>query len=98
LEIHTATCSDRNLSDICYATSKNGFTWGISHFTNVTSWETNHTVLARFDCDLSLDIHDPDMKKSHMYLKPEFFYKMGLTKKQQERIQQANDSLLKKKD
>ncbi|SOE20062.1 hypothetical protein SAMN06298216_0562 [Spirosomataceae bacterium TFI 002] len=64
-----------------------GITWGISHLTNVNSWETNHSVLLRFDCDLSLDLDDKEMKRSHNYFKPDFYYKMGLSQKQKDRIQ-----------
>ncbi|MEM1358722.1 MAG: glycoside hydrolase [Bacteroidota bacterium] len=70
-----------------------GITWGISHFTNVTTWAENHAVLARFDCDLSKDVDDPDMKKAHTYHKPQFYYQMGLNKKQKERIAAANKAL-----
>lgn len=59
-----------------------GITWGISHFTNYNSWATNHAILVRFDCDLSLDIHDKDMKKHHTYQKAAFYYKQKLTAKQ----------------
>ncbi len=38
-----------------------GITWGISHFTNAGKRDTQHSILARFDCDLSLDVNDPDM-------------------------------------
>lgn len=67
-----------------------GITWGLSHFTNVTDWETNHSILTRFDCDLSLDVNDPDMKYHNEYYKPEFYYRHGLNKKQLERISQSN--------
>lgn len=67
-----------------------GITWGISHLTNVSTWEKNHSVLLRFDCDLSQDVHDPDMKKAHTYLKPDFYYKLGLSKEQKERIEKAH--------
>lgn len=65
-----------------------GITWGLCHFTNATTWDKNHSVLARFDCDLSLDVNDPEMKQHHVYLKPEFYYKMGLSEKQLERIRE----------
>nr|WP_273445624.1 family 43 glycosylhydrolase [Neolewinella agarilytica] len=63
-----------------------GITWGISHITNVTTWAQNHAVLLRFDCDLSQDIDDQEMKKHNTYHKPEFYYQYGLSKKQRERI------------
>lgn len=71
-----------------------GITWGISHFTNVTNWSTNHAILTRFDCDLSLDVDDYDMKNHNEYYKPDFYYKHGLNKKQLERIAKANSELL----
>ena len=70
-----------------------GITWGLSHFTNVTTWDTNHAVLTRFDCDLSRDIHDPVMKKHHAHQKPDFYYKHGLTNAQRDRIANANREL-----
>lgn len=49
------------------------------------------SILMRFDCDLSLDLHDPDMKRHEYFqLDSEFFYKHGLSKKQRERIQSEN--------
>ena len=67
-----------------------GITWGISHLTNVTKWEQNHAMLLRFDCDLSLELDDPEMKSHHNYQKPEFYFRHGLSKKQRERIDQHN--------
>ncbi len=68
-----------------------GITWGISHFTNATTWENNHSILTRFDCDLSLDIDDPDMKRHNEHYKPDFYYKQALNQKQLERIKKMND-------
>ncbi|MBA6316130.1 glycoside hydrolase family 117 protein [Cellulophaga baltica] len=73
-----------------------GITWGISHFTSVNGWDTNHAILTRFDCDLSLDVDDQGMKKAHVYHKPEFYYKQGLNKEQQERIRLQNEALQQK--
>lgn len=70
-----------------------GITWGLSHFTNVTTWTENHSVLTRFDCDLSRDVHDYDMKKHNEYYKPEFYYQHALNQKQLERIKRANQVL-----
>ncbi|WP_341227904.1 hypothetical protein [uncultured Arcticibacterium sp.] len=78
-----------------FTNTKNGqgITWGISHLTNVTTWENNHSILLKFDCDLSQKLDDPEMKRAHNYFKPEFYYKMGLSKKQKERIEKENNSL-----
>ncbi|MBB3210281.1 hypothetical protein FHS27_006128 [Rhodopirellula rubra] len=63
-----------------------GITWGISHFTNAANdWNRNHSVLTRFDCDLSRNVDDPQMKGHHLNLTPEFHYKHGLSGKQRER-------------
>ena len=71
-----------------------GITWGISHLTNVSDWSTNHAVLLRFDCDLSLDVDDQDMKQSQYYRKPSFYYGHGLNGKQKQRIKEENEALL----
>ena len=53
-------------------------------------------ILARFDCDLSLDVHDPEMKKSHIDYTPEHHYQFGLSKKQRERISTDNQKLMER--
>ena len=70
-----------------------GITWGLSHFTNASTWDKNHAVLTRFNCDLSLDVDDPDMKRAHVYLRPEFYYKLGLNVKQRERVVKETQKL-----
>ncbi|MDO6761264.1 family 43 glycosylhydrolase [Tamlana sp. 2_MG-2023] len=73
-----------------------GITWGLSHFTNATTWAQNHAVLVRFDCDLSLDVNDPAMKKHHVYHRPDVYYRQGLGQKQRERIAKENEALRNK--
>ncbi len=70
-----------------------GITWGISHFTNATTWDQNHAVLTRFDCDLSLDLNDPVMKRTGLYMKPEIYYQQGLGQAQRKRIEESNRKL-----
>ena len=71
-----------------------GITWGISHFTNAGGdWATNHTVLTRFDCDLSLDVDDQQMKGHGYKYGPEFHYEHGLSSEQVQRIQEQNQEL-----
>lgn len=70
-----------------------GITWGLSHFTNVTTWAQNHAILTRFDCDLSQDINDEDMKKTGVYHKPDVYYRQGLNQQQKARIQKENGRL-----
>ncbi|MCB1121627.1 MAG: glycoside hydrolase [Verrucomicrobiae bacterium] len=59
-----------------------GISWGLCHNTQVKG----HTILMRFDCDLSLDVDDPEMKKHKYSYPPEFYYQHGLSRTQRERI------------
>ena len=71
-----------------------GITWGLSHFTNYTGdWSFNHAVLARFDCDLSKDVDDPEMKRHKAYLRPEAYFRQRLSRRQVERIKAGNREL-----
>lgn len=70
-----------------------GITWGISHFTNATTWAQNHSILARFDCDLSLDVHDPAMKRTGLYARPDVYFARGLSKQQRQQIEKRNRAL-----
>ena len=76
-----------------FADNKNGrgITWGICHFRNVRGKNGRmHSELARFDCDLSLDVHDPEMKHHNYLWDPEDYYRWGLSKEQKERILKEN--------
>ena len=46
-------------------------------------------MLARFDCDLSLDVHDIEMKESDIFVQPEIYFSFGLSKQQRARIVEA---------
>jgi hypothetical protein len=71
-----------------------GITWGICHNTWAgTGPGTNHSLLMRFDCDLSQDVDDPEMKKHSYQYRPEHFYTHRLTKAQRERVLEANKKL-----
>lgn len=70
-----------------------GITWGLSHFTNATTWSRNHSILARFDCDLSLDLDDPVMKRAAEHYRPEVYFQQILTQKQRNRIMEKNQKL-----
>ncbi len=72
-----------------------GITWGLSHFTNAGTRETRHSILARFDCDLSLDVHDMWMKEPELFFKPEIYFSRGLGKEQRARIEKACRDALK---
>jgi hypothetical protein len=70
-----------------------GITWGISHFTNYSNWSENHAILARFDCDLSQDVQDPEMKRHRPYVRHDQYFKQRLNAKQRERIEQNSHEL-----
>lgn len=64
-----------------------GISWGLCHFRHIGAAEgKSHSILARFDCDLSLDFHDPEMKKSDIFNHPEISFQFGLSEKQFSRI------------
>lgn len=64
-----------------------GISWGLSHFTNAgVNGVNQHSILARFDCDLSQDIDDPVMKQTGVWHNLEVYFKQGLSKKQLKRI------------
>ena len=60
-----------------------GITWGLCHFINASDDpKKSYSILARFDCDLSLDVHDPEMKNTQLWLKPDIYFSKGLSEKQ----------------
>ena len=72
-----------------------GVTWGLSH---VNVWgPTRRSYMVRFDCDLSLDLNDPQMKKNigNAYY-PDELMRRGLNGKQRQRILDEAKADLKK--
>ncbi|MFY0602218.1 MAG: family 43 glycosylhydrolase [Cyclobacteriaceae bacterium] len=56
-----------------------GITWGLCHFINAgTSRENRHSIIARFDCDLSLDDDEPSLKQSGVWHNPDVYFAQGL--------------------
>ena len=71
-----------------------GITWGLSHFTaHGGDYSKNHSVLTRFDCDLSLDHHDPYMKKHYIKFSAQEHYRRGLSQQQLKNIAKENNRL-----
>ena len=57
-------------------------------FTNAgEDWSRNHSILTRFDCDLSVDVHDDAMKGHYYRYGPAFHHKHKLSGQQLKRIQ-----------
>ena len=71
-----------------------GITWGLCHFTNAGSPGKQHSIMARYDCDLSLDVHDPAMKTTRVYHRPEIYFRQGLSATQRRRIAETNRQLI----
>ncbi len=72
-----------------------GINWGLSHFTTAGKRGVNqHSILARFDCDLSQDVHDPNMKRTCAWHDLDVYFAQGLNKEQRKRIKKANKELL----
>ena len=70
-----------------------GITWGLAHFINVNDdWSTFHSMLVRFDCDLSLDLHDEEMKEHRVKHTPAEYFRQGLSTKQRERIRSTDEN------
>lgn len=73
-----------------------GITWGLSHFINLGGKGQFHSMLARFDCDLSQDVNDPVFKEPRVNYGPDFYFKQNLTLKQKKRINAETEDLRKK--
>ncbi len=63
-----------------------GITWGLCHFINAGTPGKPYSIMARFDCDLSLDLHDPALKQTTLRLSPEVYFQQGLSREQRKRI------------
>ncbi|WP_109830863.1 glycoside hydrolase family 117 protein [Reichenbachiella versicolor] len=80
-------------------TDGRGITWGISHYTVPGgNWKKNHAVLLRFDCDLSRDLHDPQMQKHYKRPSINYLYQQKLSGQQMERIKAQNEALRAKSE
>ncbi|TWT49377.1 Glycosyl hydrolases family 43 [Rubripirellula amarantea] len=75
-----------------------GIAWGLSHFTNAGTHTTQHSTLARFDCDLSLDIDDPRMKNTNVFHKPDVFYAQRINRKEREKVLRSAEEKSQSRD
>lgn len=70
-----------------------GITWGLCHFRGIGEKGKKHSILARFDCDLSQDVHDPGMKHTDIFMRPEVYFQFPLSGKQKaERIKAQTEA------
>jgi len=70
-----------------------GITWGLCHNTWAGSQGKGHSLLMRFDCDLSLELDDPLMKRHSSMHNPAYYYMHGLNRAQRDRILDATQRL-----
>ena len=50
-------------------------------------------ITVRFDCDLSQDMDDPEMKEHRVNHEPDVYFRQGLSKKQEQRIESENNKI-----
>ncbi|WP_025764457.1 glycoside hydrolase family 117 protein [Dyadobacter tibetensis] len=62
-----------------------GISWGLCHFINAGSPGKGYSIMARFDCDLSLDLDDPRMKDTGVWHKPEVYFQQKMHRRQTEK-------------
>jgi hypothetical protein len=55
-----------------------GFTWGLCHINPDGGGAANESILARFDCDLSLDADRPDFKKNNLRFNADTYFQKGV--------------------
>lgn len=55
-----------------------GITWGLCHFVNAGNPGKGYSIIARFDCDLSLDYHEPALKKTGVWHHPNVYFAQGM--------------------
>ena len=70
-------------------TDGRGITWGLSHITFAGGPGKNHTTLVRFDCELTQDMDDQNMKQTDLGLRPEEYFAHGLSAEQREQRAKA---------
>ncbi len=66
-----------------------GITWGLCHHTTAGTREAKHTILARFDCDLSLDVDDVWMKEPEHWWPPEYYFQSQVNPARRRQLEQA---------
>ncbi|MEM7812344.1 MAG: glycoside hydrolase [Planctomycetota bacterium] len=66
-----------------------GFTWGMTHFTGQGSRDARYTILARFDCDLSLDYHDRELKKTRYWFGSDTYFRVSGLSRSARKAKQA---------
>lgn len=72
-----------------------GILWGISHFAHQGKRSGRYSILARFDCDLHQDFHEPSMRDTEYFLGADVYFSRGLGGNFEQRKKMAEDELKK---
>jgi hypothetical protein len=71
-----------------------GITWGLCHFPGIGDKDSRHSILGRFDCDLSQECEDSWTRETEHWWPPEFYFHSGLSREaREERLQRARQDL-----
>ena len=55
-----------------------GFTWGLCHINPDGGGAANESILARFDCDLSLDVNREIFKRNNLRFNKQTYFQKGV--------------------
>jgi hypothetical protein len=55
-----------------------GFTWGLCHINPDGGGAANESILARFDCDLSLDVNREIFKRNNLRFNEQTYFQKGV--------------------
>jgi hypothetical protein len=72
-----------------------GFTWGLCHVNPDGGGSAKHSILARFDCDLSLDVDRPPLKRNNLRFDEKTYFqeRVKLPQYMLNRIQRERDKV-----
>lgn len=72
-----------------------GFTWGLCHINPDGGGSTNESILARFDCDLSLDVNRPLFKRNNLRFEESTYFqqRIQLPKPMRNQINRERDKV-----
>lgn len=67
-----------------------GMTWGLCHLNPMGGGGMKPSILARYDCDLSLDYHYPSFKKNNIRLPADMYFYFGVDAKTKAEIKERD--------
>ena len=67
------------------------FLWGLCHINPDGGGAVNKSILARFDCDLSLDVDQPDFKRNNLRFNKQTYLQSGVCLSQEWKTKIKNE-------